>query len=136
MNMIATQINMDPRLTALGLLNLRLQTQLCELSSMLNAAGWINIESIRLNQHEMSKLDIDYDSLKQKNLVGQLFNLKFYRRKDWPIGWFLTVGVSGYSSNVQWWCSRIKSYAGQWSLSWCESVKLPLTNSRETGDVH
>ncbi|KAG7883102.1 hypothetical protein KL937_000275 [Ogataea polymorpha] len=121
---VAAQINADTRDTALKLLVLRLETQLSELGSMLMATGWIGVDVVRLSTAEYTKLNIDYDLLKDRTFAEQLFALKFYRRKKWPSGWFLTVGVSGYSSKVQWWCSRIKSSAGQWSISWCEPLTL------------
>ncbi|KAH3660050.1 hypothetical protein OGAPHI_007255 [Ogataea philodendri] len=124
---IAAQINTDTRETALRLLSLRLEVHLSEISSLLTATTWLGVDVVKLPIREYTKLGVDYEHLKDQNLAEKLFALKFYRRREWPSGWFLTVGVSGFSSKVQWWCSRVKSSSGQWAISWIEPITLNST---------
>ncbi|GMF46871.1 unnamed protein product [[Candida] boidinii] len=131
--MISLQMNYDHKNIAIKLLMLRLETQLSELSAMLLATGWIKVDVVKLTNNEVLKLGINDKQLKAKNLINQLISLQFYRRREWPANWFLTCCVPGFSSNVQWWMTKIKSSAGQWSINSFEPINLKPTNNN-TGD--
>lgn len=133
-NMISLQMNYDHKNIAIKLLVLRLETQLSELSAMLLATGWIKVDVVKLTNNELLKLGINDKQLKAKNLINQLVSLQFYRRREWPANWFLTCCVPGFSSNVQWWMTKIKSSAGQWSINSFESINLKPTNNNNTED--
>lgn len=59
---------------------------------------------------------------------NELNSLKYYRRHDWPQGWFLItlLKVDSTSSpvHIEWYVARIKLYLGSWSIQWCEDLKL------------
>ncbi|CDK28093.1 unnamed protein product [Kuraishia capsulata CBS 1993] len=109
--------------SSLKLLKFRLESQIQELGSMLSATGWINVDVVKLPSAEVSKLNISYAELKEPHLFSQLYSIRFFRRREWTAGWFLCVGISGFSRQVNWWCARIKSNLGQWSINWTESIK-------------
>ncbi|AOA62606.1 RNA polymerase II mediator complex subunit [Komagataella phaffii CBS 7435] len=126
-------INIDPQSTTRNLLRIKLETQLYELSYTMNSTGWISNDIVTLSTAEMKRLSIN---TKLFNLMNSSFNdsslllykLKFYRRKQWPGGWFLIVGVNGFSSKIQWWLSYIKSVMGQWSIQWFEEIHVSVAD--------
>lgn len=122
MNRSAFKINTGNSLDFIEILKLKMLIQESEFSSMMNATGWVNLKSIRLNQDEIPKLNIDYSNLKSKNLEPILTSIDIYRRRDWPIGWSILVGTFGFQSSVQLWCSKIQSVEGQWVINWCSEI--------------
>ncbi|GMF58123.1 unnamed protein product [[Candida] boidinii] len=133
-NVISLQMNYDHKNIAIKLLMLRLETQLSELSAMLLATGWIKVDVVKLTNNEVLKLGINDKQLKAKNLINQLISLQFYRRREWPANWFLTCCVPGFSSNVQWWMTKIKSSAGQWSINSFEPINLKPNNNNNNNN--
>ena len=124
MNRSAFKINTGNSLDFIEILKLKMLIQESEFSSMMNATGWVSLKSVRLNQDEISKLNIDYSNLKNKSLEPILTSVDIYRRKDWPIGWSILVGTFGFQSNAQLWCSKIQSVEGQWVINWCSEINI------------
>lgn len=133
MNRSAFKINSGNNMDFIEILNLKMMIQESEFSSMMNATGWVNLKSIRLSQEEILKLNINYSKLKNYNLKQILTSIGIYRRKDWPIGWFILVGNFGFKSNVQLWCSKIQSIQAQWIINWCSEINMDDLNYESLG---
>lgn len=132
MNRSAFKINTGNGLDFIEILKLKMLIQESAFSSMMNATGWVNLKSVRLNPDELFKLNINYSNLKNKSLSTSLTSIDIYRRKDWPIGWAILVGSFGFQSNVQLWCSKIQSIEGQWIINWCNEINLNELNNEES----
>jgi mediator of RNA polymerase II transcription subunit 14 len=133
MNRSAFKINKGNSLNFVEILKLKMSIEESEFSSMMNATGWVNLKSVRLNNEEIPKLKINYSNLKNKNLQNILTSISIYRRKDWPIGWAIFVGHFGFQPNVLLWCCKIQSIEAQWSINWCSEIKLCELNESSAG---
>lgn len=122
MRRVARQINADPSAAYVGLLRLRLETQVQELSVRLKATGWRQVPAVKMPGET---LGANTEYLKAKQLLPQLFTLLFFRRQGWPAEWFLVAGVPGFATQPQFWVSRLRSMQGAWSVLWQSSLAVP-----------
>lgn len=133
MNRSAFKINTGNSLDFIEILRLKMLIQEDKFIAKMNATGWVNLTSIRLSDEEISKLNINYTNLKNKNIKNILTSITVYRRKDWPIGWFILVSHFGFQSNIQLWCSKIQSVEGQWIINWCSKINLSELTENSPG---
>lgn len=136
MNRSAFKINTGNSLDFIEILKLKMIIQETEFSSMMNVTGWVNLKSIKLNNDEINKLNIDYSNCQNRNLDSILTSIDIYRRKDWPIGWSILIGNFGFKSNIQLWCSKIQSVEGRWVINWFSEISInELNNNSNQGLV-
>ncbi|ODQ80430.1 hypothetical protein BABINDRAFT_161370 [Babjeviella inositovora NRRL Y-12698] len=115
-----TRINKDAAAVAkvaYNLIVMRLEILTLKISSVLSAVGWIRNDVVKVSSgsEDWAKLQFSASSA---------LNVQFFRRREWPQGWFLICGVNGYSSNLHWRVAQLRAALGAWQIQWLAKINL------------
>lgn len=112
----------DPSRLHLQILSIILKTNIELLNSLMNSTDWL-LNNIKISN--VSKI------IPQK-LDDELMSLKYYRRSDWPQGWFLIssliIDETSSPLHINWYVAKIKLFLGSWNIEWFEELKLNQQN--------
>lgn len=108
------------------LIQLRLDLHRAEVNIKLLTTGWICNEIIKLSDTEHTKLvTSDANDSRSRTMT------QFYRRKNWPLLWFLISMLTGFLSKTYWWVARIKLIKGDWKIQWLEKLRFDERDKNE-----